>query len=68
MKRHYRPNENSRFLLNVTPETAEWKYISFKVAQLVPGQTIEIDTAMEEVLIVLESAMNAAVGCWVTTT
>jgi 5-deoxy-glucuronate isomerase len=52
LKRHYRPNENSRFLLNVTPETAEWKYISFKVARLVPGQTIEIDTAMEEVLIV----------------
>src|ERR1700746_2831435 len=31
LKRHYRPNENSRFLLNVTPETAEWKYISFTV-------------------------------------
>ena len=52
MKRHYRPNQNSRFLLNITPETAQWKYISFKVARLGPNETIEADTATEEVVVV----------------
>ena len=52
MKRHYRPDYNSRFLLNITPEMAQWKYISFKVARLAPGQMIEADTATEEVAIV----------------
>src|SRR6201997_3400309 len=52
LKRHYRPDQNSRFLLNITPETAQWKYISFKVARLGPSETIEADTAAEEVVIV----------------
>jgi 5-deoxy-glucuronate isomerase len=52
MKRHHRPNQNSRFLHDVSPETAGWKYLSFKVARLGPGQTIEADTGREEVVIV----------------
>src|SRR6266446_7468696 len=52
LKRHYRPDQNSRFLLNITPETAQWKYISFKVARLGPNETIEADTATEEVVVV----------------
>ena len=52
MKRLYRPDHNSRFLLNITPETAQWKYISFKVAKLSSNETIEADTAAEEVVIV----------------
>jgi hypothetical protein len=52
LKRHYRPDQNSRFLLNITPETAQWKYISFKVARLGPNETIEADTVTEEVVVV----------------
>ena len=52
MKRHYRSDQNAQFLLNITPETAQWKYISFKVARLGPSETIEADTAAEEVVIV----------------
>jgi 5-deoxy-glucuronate isomerase len=52
LKRHYRPDQNARFLLNITPETAQWKYISFKVAKLRPNEIIEADTGTEEVVIV----------------
>ncbi len=52
LKRHYRPDQDSRFLLNITPELAQWKYISFKVARLSPNETIEAHTATEEVVIV----------------
>ena len=52
MKRLYRPDQNARFLLNITPETAQWKYISFKVAKLRPNEAIEADTGTEEVVIV----------------
>ena len=52
MKRHYRPDQKSRFLLNITPETAQWKYISFKVARLSPNDNIEVNTGTEEVVVV----------------
>ena len=52
MKRLYRSDQNTRFLLNITPETAQWKYISFKVAKLGPNETIEADTGTEEMIIV----------------
>src|SRR6266436_2863165 len=52
LKRNYRPDQNSRFLLNITPETAQWKYISFKVARFGPKETIEADTVTEEVVVV----------------
>src|SRR5260370_12321301 len=52
LKRNYRSDQNARFLLNITPETAQWKYISFKVARLSPHERIEANTATEEVVIV----------------
>src|SRR5215469_3664525 len=52
LKRLYRPDQNAQFLLNITPETAQWKYISFKVAKLRPNEIIEADTGTEEVVIV----------------
>jgi 5-deoxy-glucuronate isomerase len=52
MKRHHRPNQGSRFLHDIRPETAGWKYLSFKIVRLAPGETIEADTAGEEVIIV----------------
>src|ERR1700745_1829266 len=52
LKRHYQPDQKSRFLLNITPETAQWKYISFKVVRLRPNETTQADTRTEEVVIV----------------
>ena len=52
VKRHYRPNPQGMFLLDISPETAHWRYLSFKVARLAPGQTLEGDTATQQVVIV----------------
>jgi 5-deoxy-glucuronate isomerase len=52
MKRIYRPNENSQFLLDIRPETAQWKYISFSVIRLAPGEKIESSTDDNEIVIV----------------
>jgi 5-deoxy-glucuronate isomerase len=52
LKRIHHSNQNSHILLDITPETAEWKYISFKVVRLTAGKTIEGDTAANEVAIV----------------
>jgi 5-deoxy-glucuronate isomerase len=52
VKRIYRSNYNSHILLDVAPETAEWKYISFKVVRLAAGRTYETNTAANEVVIV----------------
>jgi 5-deoxy-glucuronate isomerase len=44
-------------ILSVTPETAGWRYVSFKVWKLTPGQTIEEDSLDEEVgLVVLRGS------------
>jgi 5-deoxy-glucuronate isomerase len=52
LKRHYRPNQDGPFSIDVSREMAQWKYISFKVARIVPGETIETNTAREEIIIV----------------
>jgi len=52
VSRHYRPHPDGPFLLDVQPEAARWKYLSFKVARLAPGQTIEANTGLEEVVFV----------------
>ena len=52
MKRIHHSNQNSHILIDITPETAGWKYISFRVVRLAAGKTIEGDTATNEVVIV----------------
>jgi 5-deoxy-glucuronate isomerase len=52
MKRHYKPDLGNLYLHNVRPETAHWKYLSFKVAALAAGQELEGNTGDEEVVVV----------------
>ena len=52
MKRIYRSDQNSQVLLDITPQTAGWKYISFKVVRLTEGETIQADSSTNEVVIV----------------
>ncbi len=44
MKRHYKPDLGNLYLHDVAPETAHWKYLSFKVAALAAGQRLEGNT------------------------
>jgi 5-deoxy-glucuronate isomerase len=52
LKRIYSSDQNSQVLIDITPEIAGWKFISFKVVRLAEGKTIEAETATNEVVIV----------------
>jgi 5-deoxy-glucuronate isomerase len=52
MKRHYRPDLTSRTRIDITPETAGWKYLSFRVEALDPGNSVELNTGANEVIVV----------------
>lgn len=53
-QRRYRsdPAAPGGYLLHVTPQTAGWRYLSFKVARVGPGVVIEENTGQEEVVFV----------------
>lgn len=48
------PDENGK-IIDITPASAGWKYVGFKVFQLAPGQKITVDTGDREVCLVLLS-------------
>jgi 5-deoxy-glucuronate isomerase len=50
MKRHYRPDVTSPSRINITPETAGWKYLSFRVVALDAGNSVEVNTSANEVI------------------
>ena len=50
--RRFRSQPGGKFLLDVSPETAGWRYLSFKVARLNAGEVIEADTGGDEVIFV----------------
>jgi 5-deoxy-glucuronate isomerase len=52
LKRIHRSDYSSHILLDVTPENAGWRYISFKVVRLEKGRKFEADTAGNEMVIV----------------
>jgi 5-deoxy-glucuronate isomerase len=52
VKRHYKPVENQKVVLEVSPTSAEWKYLSFKVISLQAGETETGNSAGEEIVIV----------------
>jgi 5-deoxy-glucuronate isomerase len=52
MKRHYKPAKNEETLLDITPEKAQWRYISFKVLALGPGKSLQANTGGEEIVFV----------------
>jgi 5-deoxy-glucuronate isomerase len=50
--RHVRPGNGPGTLLEITAESAGWRYLSFRVVGLAPGQTIEAETGGSEAAIV----------------
>ena len=53
MKEHLiNPNYNSEILIDVTPESAGWDYLSFKVVALKTGEKYEQATGGNEVALV----------------
>jgi len=52
MNRHYHSSREGQYALNVDPQKGEWKYISFKVVNLRPGEKLEAETGSEEVVFV----------------
>jgi 5-deoxy-D-glucuronate isomerase len=52
MKRHYSPDQDNLFIIDVGPETAQWKYLSFRVAKLPPGRVLEGNSGSDEIAIV----------------
>jgi 5-deoxy-D-glucuronate isomerase len=51
VNRHYRPDYSQPFRINVTPKEAQWRYLSFRVLALEPGQTQELETADSEIVV-----------------
>jgi 5-deoxy-glucuronate isomerase len=52
MQRHYRSHFETRHRHDVTADTAGWKYLSFAVVALEPGQAHEEDIQAQETVIV----------------
>jgi 5-deoxy-D-glucuronate isomerase len=52
VNRHYRQNYSHPFRINVTPKEAQWRYLSFRVLALEPGQTQQLNTGDSEVVVV----------------
>jgi 5-deoxy-glucuronate isomerase len=52
MKRHYRPDPTKTIRIDVTPEIAGWKYLSFRVVALGLKDTHEFNTGSNEIIIV----------------
>jgi 5-deoxy-glucuronate isomerase len=50
--RHVRPGGGPGTLLEITPASVGWRYLSFRVVALDPGETIEGDTAGNESVVV----------------
>jgi 5-deoxy-glucuronate isomerase len=50
--RHLRPGPGPGNLLDATPENVGWRYLSFRVVALAPGETVEADTLGQEIAIV----------------
>ena len=49
MEHLIRPNHDSTAVIDVTPESAGWEYLSFKVVALMAGQTHSVQTGSTEV-------------------
>ena len=50
--RHVRPGPGPGTLLEITPESAGWQYLSFRVLSLAPGETFQAETGGHEIAIV----------------
>ncbi len=52
MPHHIKPNQNSNILIDVTPESAGWHYLRFKVVSLKAGESYREQTGGDEVALV----------------
>jgi len=52
VKRHDRLEQNEGIVLDVSPKSPEWEYLSFKVISLKSGETESGNSAKEEIVIV----------------
>ncbi len=50
--RHVRPRAGSGSILDISPAAVGWRFLSFRVVVLKPGETLEADTGGNEVAIV----------------
>ena len=50
--RHLRSGDGPGTVLEITPASVGWRYLSFQVLSLVPGETVEGETAGNEIAIV----------------
>jgi 5-deoxy-glucuronate isomerase len=50
--RHVRPRSGPGTLLEITPASVGWRYLSFRVVALAPGEIVEGDTAGNEIAVV----------------
>ncbi|MFK7804859.1 MAG: 5-deoxy-glucuronate isomerase [Anaerolineae bacterium] len=51
-KHHIKPNHDSKMIIDVTPESAEWDYLSFAVVKIGAGETHSVSTPGIEMAIV----------------
>ncbi len=63
MNHHLKPKFDSNVLINITPQSAGWKYLSFKVIALKAGEKFQQATEGEETALVpLKGEMRIEVG------
>lgn len=59
---HIKPQNTSKKLIDITPQSAGWKYLSFKVVKLKTGEKLQQATAGEEIALVpLKGEMHVEV-------
>ena len=63
MKLQIKPDKNRQQLVHVTPESADWVYVSFSAYQLAPGETLTVtEDAKELCAIILAGIVSAKAG------
>lgn len=50
--RHVRSGQGPGTLLEITPASVGWRFLSFRVLSLAPGETVDSDTGADEIAIV----------------
>jgi 5-deoxy-glucuronate isomerase len=55
-----KPRKDSREIVSVTPKSAGWRYVSFSVHQLAPGETLSFSDKVNELCVVVLSGIISA--------
>ena len=63
MKLLQKPNQNSQVIHEVTPSSASWDHLSFKVVKLEPGETYSDNSnGCEEMIVFISGHASASAG------